>query len=81
MTAQQRKIIFGLSKGLNIDKDNLHMLVSGLTGCESLTELTDEQADIVIRELRSRMRYSTNTKPVAPPPKRKACSCSRNDDC
>lgn len=71
MTSQQRKVIFGLAKGLNINKDNLHILVGGLTGCESLTELTDEQADIVIRELRSRMRYSTNTKPVAPRPKEK----------
>lgn len=63
MTAQQRKVIFGLSKGLNIDKDNLHILVNGLTGCESLTELTDVQADGVIRELRSRMQNSQHTQP------------------
>lgn len=71
MTAQQRKVIFGLSKGLGIDKDNLHVLVNGLTGCESLTELTDVQAETVIRELRSRMRYGNRSEPMNHNPKEK----------
>lgn len=64
MTAEQRKTIFGLSKGLNMNNDELHIMVSGLTGRESLKELTDPQTEDVIRELRYRMRYSDNTKPV-----------------
>ena len=54
MTVQQRKTIFGLSKGLNMDNDELHLLVNGLTGKGSLTELSDVQAETVIRELRGR---------------------------
>ena len=54
MTVQQRKTIFGLSKGLNMNTEELHLLVNGPTGKESLTELSDGQAETVIRELRSR---------------------------
>ena len=60
MTVQQRKIIFGLSKGLNMNIDELHLLVNGLTGKESLKELPDSQAEIVIRELRSRTHHSSD---------------------
>lgn len=64
MTAMQRKTIFGLSKGLNMDKDELHVLVNCLTGCASLAELTDKQADSVIYDLRERMKYSNRTEPM-----------------
>ena len=64
MTVQQRKTIFGLSKGLNMNTEELHLLVNGLTGKESLTELSDGQAETVIRELRSRTHYSMK-KPAA----------------
>ena len=74
MTAQQRKVIFGLSKGLCINNDDLHALVNGLTGCESLTELTDVQADTVIRELRSRMRYGNHSEPLDRKPKKKSAA-------
>ena len=68
MTLQQRKTIFGLSKGLNMDNDELHLLAYGLTGKESLTELSDGQAETVIRELRSRthsggQRFERKEKP------------------
>lgn len=62
MTAAQRKTIFGLSKGLGMNNDELHIMVSGLTGCGSLKELDDKQADVVLRELRYR-NYGNN-KPV-----------------
>ena len=58
MTLQQRRTIFGLSKGLNMNTEELHLLVNGLTGKESLTELSDSQTETVIRELRSRTHYS-----------------------
>ena len=66
MTLQQRKTIFGLSKGLNMDNDELHLLAYGLTGKESLTELSDGQAETVIRELRGRsgqQRFYRKEKP------------------
>ena len=60
MTVQQRKTIFGLSKGLNMNTDELHLLVNGLTGKESLKELSYNQVEIVIRELRSRTHHSSD---------------------
>lgn len=56
MTAVQRKTVFGLSRKLGMDNDELHCLVYGVTGCESLKELTDKQAGEVIRELDSRRK-------------------------
>jgi len=59
MTSVQRKAVFGLSKKLGMDNEELHCLVYGVTGCESLKELTDKQAGDVIKELDSR-RNSRN---------------------
>lgn len=64
MTTAQRKSIFGKSKGLGMNSEELHVLVAGLTGCQSLTELTDKQAEAVIGELDARGNRS------APPEKR-----------
>lgn len=64
MTTAQRKKIFGKSKGLGINSEELHVLVAGLTGCQSLTELTDKQAEAVIGELDARGSRSS------PPEKR-----------
>ncbi len=64
MTTAQRKTIFAKSKGLGMNSEELHVLVAGLTGCQSLTELTDKQAEAVIGELDA--RGSRN----APPEKR-----------
>lgn len=65
MTAAQRKTIFGKSKGLGMNSEELHVLVAGLTGCQSLTELTDKQAEAVICEMDARGSRS------APPEKRR----------
>lgn len=67
MTAVQRKSIFGLSKGLNMDNDNLHDLVFSVTGCESLKDVSDTMADSILRELRERMRGCGN---ITPPKKK-----------
>lgn len=64
MTVQQRKAIFGLSKGLKMNDEELHTLVFGLTECESLTMLDDIKAETVLRELRERMRYGNRTEPL-----------------
>lgn len=64
MTNAQRKTIFGRAKGLGMNTEELHILVAGLTGCESLTELTDKQVETVIGELNNRVNHS------APPEKR-----------
>lgn len=60
MTATQRKCIFGLAKGLNMTNDNIHDLVFGITGQESLTAVTEKQANKVIAELKNRMRGCEN---------------------
>lgn len=67
MTAVQRKAVFGLSKKLGMDNDELHCLVYGVTGCESLKELTDGQAGDVIKELDERRK---NRDRNIPPEKR-----------
>lgn len=72
MTTAQRKTIFGLSKGLNMNGEELHVLAAGLTGRQSLTELDDRQAEEVISELRGRMRYGNRTEQLE---KRKPKAC------
>lgn len=70
MTAVQRKAVFGLSKKLGMNNDELHCLVYGVTGCESLKELTDKQAEEVIRELDSRRNIrNRNVSPEERDPK------------
>ena len=71
MTTAQRKTIFGISKGLGMDNDELHIMVSGLAGCESLKDLDDKQTDIVLRELHDRNRYHNNNAAKKPAPKEK----------
>lgn len=68
MTAAQRKAIFGLKTKLGMDNDELHCLVYGVTGCGSLKELTDKQAQNVIRELDCR-RKSRKAPKETPDPK------------
>lgn len=56
MTAEKRKTIYGMATQLGIyDKsnkdDDLHAIVHRLTGKESIGQLTDKEASLVIREL------------------------------
>lgn len=68
MTETQRKAIFGLSKKLGMDSEELHCLVYGVTGRESLKELTDSQTSAVIKELDIR-RKNRNAPPEVRDPK------------
>lgn len=52
------KLIYGLAKGAQMNDEELHIMVAGLTGKESLKELTDNEIGTVVRELRERMRYT-----------------------
>lgn len=54
MTDSERKRIFGLSKKLGMNSDELHLLIHGVTGCESIKELDKTQTYEVIKELNSR---------------------------
>ena len=51
MTAQQRSKIYAMGKTLCIGDDELHDIVRGLTGCESIRELSGRQAARVIDRL------------------------------
>lgn len=57
ITQDHRRRIFGLAKQLGLTGDegnaNLHAIVYEATGRESIRELTAEQAETVIRRLRS----------------------------
>lgn len=67
MTAQERKTIFAFCHELHINDDERHMLVYGVTGKESLTELTAQETQAVIADLRERTR---GTERITPPEKR-----------
>lgn len=56
MTVQNRKAIFAFCRELKISEDERHALVNGITGKESLTELTEEETTTVINELIERMK-------------------------
>jgi len=59
ITHEQRRKIFGLAKGLGLTGEegnaNLHALIYEVTGKESIRELTEAQANKVIRRLASRL--------------------------
>ncbi len=64
MTAEQRKTVYGLAKGLKINDEELHVLINGLTGFTSLKELSDSDAKKVISELRERMKLKNRNEPL-----------------
>lgn len=51
MTTRQRSKIYAMGKTLCIGDDELHDIVRGLTGCESIRELSGRQAARVIDRL------------------------------
>ena len=51
MTARQRGKIFAMAKTLCVGDDELHDIVRGLTGCDSIRELSGKQAIRVIDRL------------------------------
>lgn len=55
MTDNERRRIFGLSKQLGINTEELHLLIHGVTGCESMKELDKAQTYEVIKELNTRL--------------------------
>ena len=55
MTDNERRRIFGLSKQLGINTEELHLLIHGVTGCESIKELNKAQTYEVIKELNTRL--------------------------
>lgn len=65
MTDSERRRIFGLSKQLGINDEELHILVEGVTGCDSLKQLSRKQTYDVIAELNSRASRSSTAKPKA----------------
>jgi len=61
MTDNERRRIFGLARELGINRDELHILVNGVTGCVSITELNKKQTYAVIKELNDRIKLSGKT--------------------
>lgn len=55
MTDNERRRIFGLSKQLGINTEELHLIIHGVTGCESIKELNKAQTYEVIKELNTRL--------------------------
>jgi len=55
MTDNERRRIFGLSKQLGINTEELHLIIHGVTGCESIKELDKAQTYEVIKELNTRL--------------------------
>lgn len=51
ITAKQRGKIFAMKKTLGIGDDELHDIIRGLTGCDSIRELSGRQAIHVIDRL------------------------------
>ena len=51
ITAKQRQKIYAMKKTLRISEDELHDIIRGLTGCESIRELSGRQAIRVIDRL------------------------------
>lgn len=64
MTIQDRKSIFALCRELNINDEERHNLVYGVTGKTSLTELSEIETKAVIKELTERMKFKN--RPVTP---------------
>ena len=64
MDAQNRKAIFAMCRQLNIDNDDRHALIYGITGKESTKELTDAEAKAVIGELAERVRVRSRSLPL-----------------
>ena len=58
MTDNERRRIFGLARELGINSEELHILVNGVTGAVSITELDKKQTYAVIRELSDRVKLS-----------------------
>ena len=54
MTESERKRIFGLSRRLGMNSDELHLLIGGITGCDSIKALDPHQTREVIEELTAR---------------------------
>lgn len=75
-TAPQVRAIYAMASNLGINnnsrEDELHQLVFGITGKESIKELTESQARAVLYELINRMKglkkASSNKKPIDVPP-------------
>lgn len=74
ITKQQIKSIYALGAGLHIvgrgHDDELHALVDGLTGKESVASLDRDEAQRVIAELMRRMRGTPPVPPVRKKPRR-----------
>jgi hypothetical protein len=51
ISEKQLKMIWGLANRVGLDDDKLHESVKGLTGKESLKQLTNEDVSCVIRRL------------------------------
>jgi len=69
ISKEQIKSIYALGASLNIvgrgtSDDNLHQLVEGITGKDSVLGLTQAEADKVLAELRQRMRLENQTAPL-----------------
>jgi hypothetical protein len=47
----QIRNIWGLAKELNLDKDNLYAIIEGLTGKDSIKQLTTRERNTVIMDL------------------------------
>lgn len=56
LTAQERKSIFAFCHELGIEDDDRHALIYGVTGKESMTELTAAETKAVLHELMERMK-------------------------
>lgn len=65
MTDSERKRIFGMARQLGINSEELHLLVNGVTGCCSITELDKNQTYAVIAELNSRIKRDNKPKPAS----------------
>lgn len=51
MTKGQIRMIYGMAKRIGMDNDELHCMVHGLTGCDSIRALTVPQGGRVIDRL------------------------------
>lgn len=69
ITKEQVKTIYRMGASLGMVErgrdDPLHHLVAGLTGKESVSELSGAEASKVIGELRHRLRFSSGAAPKA----------------
>ena len=73
INADQRKRMYGLARELGMSTrsldqdDDLHLLVAGITGKQSLRSLTYTEAEQIIGELRHRQRFRTDPQPSEKP--------------